>query len=303
MAAAAYPVDFHPDWAAYEAKVTAWVADAAGQGGRLLVFPEYAALELIGLLPPDLHHDILGLRPALQAFVPGFVALHAGLARQYGVGLVAGSLPVAEAGGFVNRAFVFGPDGTRSCQDKLLMTRFEAEEWDISAGGGVRVFELPPEGAGEEPLRFGVAICYDSEFPALARRMAEAGAEVLAVPSFTGARAGYTRVRVGGMARALENQCYALHAPLVAQADWTYAVEQAVGRAAVYAPADDGLPDTGLVAEGGWNVPGWLVTDLDLSLIRRVREQGHVLNWRDRHAAQDRPTTAEVVPLGAAVHG
>jgi len=295
VAAAAYPVDFHPDWASYEAKVSAWVADAAGQGAQLLVFPEYAALELVSLLPPELRHDILPIRPALQALVPDFVALHARLAREYRVTLVAGSLPVAVGEGFVNRAHVFGPDGGSSHQDKLLMTRFEAEEWHIMPGSGVRVFEL------EGSLRFGIAMCYDSEFPHLARELAEGGAELLVVPSFTGSRAGYTRVRVGSMARALENQLYALHAPLLADADWTYSVEQAVGAAGIYAPADNGLPETGVVAQGEWNVPGWLITDLDLTLTRGVRADGHVLNWRDRHAGQDRPTPAEVVVLGGVV--
>lgn len=297
VAAAAYPVDFHPDWAAYEAKVSSWVADAAGQGAQLLVFPEYAALELVSLLPPELHHDILPMRPALQSLVPDFVALHARLAREHRVTLVAGSLPVAVEGGFVNRAHIFGPDGGSSHQDKLLMTRFEAEEWQIGPGTGVRVFEL------EEGLRFGIAICYDSEFPHLARELAEGGAELLVVPSFTGSRAGYTRVRVGSMARALENQLYAVHAPLIAQADWTYSVEQAVGAAGIYAPADGDLPETGVVATGEWNTPGWLVTDLDLTLIREVRADGHVLNWRDRHAGQARPTPAEVVVLGKAGRG
>ncbi|MEW6420599.1 MAG: carbon-nitrogen hydrolase family protein [Deinococcota bacterium] len=301
VAAAAYPVEFHRDWAGYQAKVSAWVADAAGRGAQLLVFPEYASLELISLLPFELRHDILGLRPALQAFLPEFLALHARLARQYGVGLVAGSFPVMQGGGYVNRAYVFGPDGARSWQDKLLMTRFEAEEWRIDPGAGVRVFELPLTGG--EALRFGVAICYDSEFPTLARRLAEGGAEMLVVPSFTGACAGYTRVRVGSLARALENQFYAVHAPLLADADWTYAVEQAVGKASVYAPADHGLPETGIVVEGEWNTPGWLVTDLDPELIRQVREGGHVLNWRDRHAGQVRPGPAEVVPLETAIHG
>ncbi|WP_040383489.1 carbon-nitrogen hydrolase family protein [Deinococcus apachensis] len=298
VAAAAYPVDFHPGWGAYEAKVSGWVADAAGQGAQLLVFPEYAPLELVSLLPPELHHDILPMRPALQALLPNFAALHARLARQHRVAIVAGSFPVAQGQGFVNRAYVFGPDGQASHQDKLLMTRFEAEEWFIEPGAGVRVFELPLPGG--EGVRFGVAICYDSEFPGLARQFAEGGAELLIVPSFTGLRSGYTRVRVGSMARALENQLYAVHAPLIADADWTYAVEQATGKAAVYAPADLDLPEDGVVAQGEWNVPGWLVTDLDLTLTRRVRTEGHVLNWRDRTVAESRPTPAEVVPLGEA---
>jgi predicted amidohydrolase len=290
LAAAAYPIDFLPDWAAYQAKLSGWVADAAAQGASLLVFPEYAALELVALLPPELHHDVVEMRPALQAFLPEFLALHSRLAQQYGVGIVAGSLPVAHGDGFVNRAYIFGPDGLHSHQDKLMMTRFEAEEWHISPGSGLRVFELGG-------VRYGIVICYDSEFPLMARQLAEAGAEVLLVPSFTGARRGYTRVRVGSMARALENQVYAVHAPLIADAAWTYAVEDAVGMAGVYTPADDGLPEDGVLAQGGWNEPGWLVADLDLSLTQHVRADGHVLNWRDRVAGAERVTPAEVVNL------
>lgn len=49
LAAAAYPLDFLADWAAYAAKLSAWVTDAAGQGADLLVFPEYATMELATL--------------------------------------------------------------------------------------------------------------------------------------------------------------------------------------------------------------------------------------------------------------
>lgn len=296
VAVAAYPVDFHPDWAAYEAKVSAWVQDAARQEAALLVFPEYGALELVSLLPPELHHDVIGMRPALQALLPEFLALHGRLARQHGVGIVAASLPVASGDSYVNRAYVIGPDGTVSWQDKLMMTRFEDEEWHISPGQGTRVFDLGG-------VTFGVAICYDSEFPRLARTLAEAGAELLVVPSFTGSRRGYTRVRVGSMARALEGQCYALHAPLIADAMWTYAVEDAHGMSAIYAPADNGLPEDGIVAQGEWNTPGWLIHDLDLTLTRNVRVDGHVLNWRDRVAAQERPVTPDTVALTVPVRG
>ena len=46
IAAAAYPLDWFDSFAEYEAKITRWVADAAGQGADLLVFPEYGAMEL-----------------------------------------------------------------------------------------------------------------------------------------------------------------------------------------------------------------------------------------------------------------
>ncbi len=295
VAAAAYPISFFRHWDDYAAKLTDWVARAAGEGAGLLVFPEYAPLELVSLLPAALHHDILGMRPALQALLPEVLALHTRLAQAHGVSIVGGSYPVAlpmtpagtQDGGFVNRAHVFGADGTLAYQDKLMMTRFEAEEWHISPGEGVKIFEV-------QGVKFGVAICYDSEFPALARAQAEAGAELLVVPSFTGSPAGFTRVRVGSMARALENQCYAVHAPLLAQADWTYAVEQAVGRASIYAPADHGLPDDGVVAQGEWNTEGWLIRELDFDLIRAVRRDGHVLNWRDRVAGEERVRAARL---------
>lgn len=290
VAVAAYPIDFLASWAEYQAKLTRWITEAAEQGAQLLVFPEYAPLELISLLPTKLHHDVLGMRPALQAFFPDFIALHRRLAVQFGVTVVAGSYPTAHAGGFVNRAHVFSPSGTFDHQDKLLMTRFEGEEWQISPGTGVKVFRV-------QGFKFGIAICYDSEFPHLARALAEAGAELLVVPSFTGSAAGFTRVRVGSLARALENQCYAVHAPLLAEAGWTYAVESAVGRASIYAPADNGLPASGIVAEAGWTQPGWLIHDLDFSLTRNVRVDGHVLNWRDRVAGQARVTAPQEVSL------
>ena len=105
--------------------------------------------------------------------------------------------------------------------------------------------------------------------------------EVLLVPSFTGSPHGYARVRVGSMARALENQIYAVHAPFLADAGWTYAIETAVGAAAIYAPADNGLPADGVVAQSAMNAPGWLTHTLDLELTREVRRDGHVLNARD----------------------
>ena len=49
VAAAAYPLDWLDSWSQYEDKISTWVADAAGQGAELLVFPEYGAMELATL--------------------------------------------------------------------------------------------------------------------------------------------------------------------------------------------------------------------------------------------------------------
>ena len=49
IATAAYPLDALHSWAQYEDKLSHWVAEAAGQGADLLVFPEYGAMELATL--------------------------------------------------------------------------------------------------------------------------------------------------------------------------------------------------------------------------------------------------------------
>jgi predicted amidohydrolase len=154
------------------------------------------------------------------------------------------------------------------------MTRFERERWGIAAGRGQTVVEL-------DGFRLGVAICYDAEFPLVVRRLAAAGAGVIAVPSCTDTAAGYHRVRVACQARALENQCYVVQAPTVGAAPWSIAVDDNVGSAGVFAPPDRGLPDDGVVALGVYNQPGWLVAELDLDAIARVRADGQVLGHRD----------------------
>ena len=65
IATAAYPLDPLQDWAAYQKKLNAWVAEAAGQGAELLVFPEYGAMELAMLDGPEAAADLEGL-PAVS---------------------------------------------------------------------------------------------------------------------------------------------------------------------------------------------------------------------------------------------
>ncbi|WP_425145691.1 carbon-nitrogen hydrolase family protein [Deinococcus sp.] len=279
VAAAAYQISRFAHWDEYEAKLSEFVVAGVAGGARLLALPEYASLELVSLLPAQLWDDVRVQLPLLQALLPGFLDVHARLSRQHGVYLLAASFPAEAAPGrFVNRAYFFAPDGSYKFQDKQMMTRFEAEEWGIEPGEGLHVFET-------ELGRLGVNICYDAEFPHFAALQATAGMDILLVPSFTGSQHGYHRVRVGSMARALEHQVYAVHAPCLADAPWSYAIETAVGASAVYAPADNDLPETGVVARGEMNAPGWLHAALDLSLTAEVRRDGHVLNARDYPAA------------------
>ncbi len=140
--------------------------------------------------------DLQGSIATVSALLPRVDALHRDLAAKHDIWILAASAPRRRADGrFVNAARLFSPDGSSAHQDKLLMTRFEREEWGIVGGDQLNVF-VTPFG------RLAVLICYDSEFPLLARAAVEAGAQVLLVPSCTETMRGYWRVRLGSQARA-----------------------------------------------------------------------------------------------------
>jgi predicted amidohydrolase len=166
------------------------------------------------------------------------------------------------------------PDGQVDYQDKLMMTRFENEQWLIQKGEELRYFNT-------EYGTIAINICYDSEFPMLARKQVEAGANLILVPSCTDTRAGYHRVKIGCQARALENQCYVVQSSLVGDAPWSQAVDVNVGSAAIYTPVDRGFPDNGILAAGEFNAVQWVFAELSLSACDTVRKQGQVFNYRD----------------------
>lgn len=275
LATAQYDIGFLRDWPTYAAKAGRWVAEAAEAGAKMLLFPEYFSMELASLFPEAVYQSLSGQLEALQTIYPDFLTLYQGLAQQQGVYILAGSYPVLQAdGSYRNRSWLFRPDGSSDFQDKLQMTRFENEQWLITAGDEIKLLDT-------EFGKIGVNICYDSEFPIIARKQVEAGADLILVPSCTDTVAGYWRVRIGCQARALENQCYVVQSPTVGLAPWSEAVDINIGAAAVYTPVDYGYPDNGVLAIGELNQTQWVYADIDLSTIAKVRETGQVFNYRD----------------------
>lgn len=273
IAAAQFPV-FAP--ACFEdaaTLVTRWVEDAVAQGAKLLVFPEYGAMSLAHL-DAATRGDLHGQIAAMQAHREAWRDLHARLANTHGVYILAGSFPwQLDDGRTVNRAFFCAPGGLVDWQDKCVMTRFEREQWNIAANAPLKVFETALG-------RIAINICYDSEFPLLARAQAEAGAEIILVPSCTDTLAGYYRVKVGAQARALENQCYVVQSPIVGEAAWSPAVDVNIGAAGIYGPPDRGFPDDGVLVQGPLNEPCWVYGEIDPEQVRRVRGEGAVFPFR-----------------------
>jgi predicted amidohydrolase len=293
VAACQYAIEPVGTLAAWAQKVERMVAEAARGGAQLVVFPEYAGMELVSVMPKPVQADLRLQIEHLQELVPAYRETCATLARRYCVYLLAGSMPerVAGASGdeFRNRAWMYGQSGEGGFAEKLQMTRFERERWGIAPGSGQLVVETAVG-------KLGVAICYDIEFPLLVRRLVAAGAEIIAVPSCTDSAAGYHRVRVACQARALENQCVVVQAPTVGVAPWSIAVDENVGAAGIFGPPDRGFPEDGVIAIGERERPGWVMADVDLDVIAAVRADGQVLNHRD----WDLPLHVEAGPLRVA---
>lgn len=285
IACCQYPIEPVASIAAWRSKLESMIASAVADHAMLCLFPEYAAMELTSALPGG-QDDVGALDAAatkaalaaqlvaLQPLVADAHGVLAELARHYRVWLVGPSLPIAVGASYRNRATIVAPTGDATFVEKQHMTRFERERWGVSPGQRQVVVDA-------DFGRFAVAICYDAEFPLVSRRLAEAGAELLLVPSCTDALTGYHRVRVGCAARALENQFIVASAPTVGRADWSLALDRNVGAAHVFGPPDRGFPDDGSIATGELNRPGWLMSTVDLSAVERVRREGEVLGFRD----------------------
>ena len=279
LAACQYAIDLIESWDAYAHHLTTLVGEAAEQGAELVLLPEYAAMVLAGQLDVATHSDLHGSIAGIQPLIPRWVELCAEIAANYNILFSPGSAPVLDADGqYRNRAFLFGPDGLIGVQDKQIMTRFEREKWFIAAGvHGLRAFETPIG-------RLGILICYDNEFPMLARKLAEDGADLILAPSCTDTLAGSYRVRIGAQARALENQIAVLASPTAGRAPWSPAMDENKGRAALYVPPDYGMPPNGIVAESpeeDVTASSWLVTEIDLAEVIRLRKEGQVATRRD----------------------
>ena len=275
IASAQYPITRHGNFANWLSHTEKWVQQAADNRARLLLFPEYGAMELVSILGKDIQEDIHAQIRALDNLKEDFCGAFSEMSKKSGAIIVAPSIPVLHNGKPVNRAFVFSPGGTTGYQDKFLMTRFEDEEWQVT--GGDKILALFETDWG----KFGIQICYDVEFPAGAALLASAGAGLILAPSCTETIRGATRVHIGARARALENQLYSVVSQTIGNATWSPAVDINYGFAAFYSTPDQNLPEEGILALGKPQKEGWLYSELDFSLLETVRKNGQVFNFKD----------------------
>lgn len=189
------------------------------------------------------------------------------IARETGLWLHLGSLAVALPDGrFANRSVLFRPDGgVAATYDKIhlfdatLPGVREYRESATYAGGDTAVVT---EAAG---FKLGLTICYDVRFPVLHRALAEAGAELIAVPAAFTVPTGEAHWEVLLRARAIETGCFVIAA---AQAGQHQNGRATYGHSMIVDPWGT------IVGQLGGEGPGVLVADIDSKAVAEAR--GHV---------------------------
>lgn len=274
VCAVQYPMRAISSFDDFRNQVTFFVDAAAGYRADFVLFPEIFTLQLLSYLPPQEPGQAVR---QLAAIAGDYLDLFHDLSLRYNVNIVGGSTYTEEEDGLYNVAYLFRRDGSIEKQEKLHITPNERRWWGVRAGSQVRVFDT-------DRGRVAVSICYDVEFPEVARLAAQKGAQILFVPFCTDNRQGYLRVRLCSQARAIENQMYVVTAgvtgliPSVENMDVNYA------QSGVFTPSDFPFARDGVAAECEPNIEAIVVADLDLELLKRNRLAGTVRPWTDRRA-------------------
>ena len=192
-----------PDKARNLATAIRLVEETAARGAQLVALPELFNC----LANPD-------IIVSQAEMVPGPTSLAMSeLAARLRVTLLAGSIAQRVEGSdkVFNTSLLFSPEGEqRACYRKIHL-------FDIDLPGQITFQESGFMQAGDRLVvtetaigRLGQATCYDLRFPELFRRLMDAGAEVLCVPSAFTLPTGRDHWQPLLQARAIENQTYVI---------------------------------------------------------------------------------------------
>ncbi len=157
-------LDLVDDGVAFADKYYGLVREAVERGAQLIVFPEYAWLPILGLLPPvrEIAEKGTTLQRAVEELAPGggltiegvfrtiapavkriFETTGSELAKRFGVYLMPGSAVVADwQGRLFNTAYLLGPDGELTGTQRKLHATLLEKDW-MTTGSDLAVFALP----------------------------------------------------------------------------------------------------------------------------------------------------------------
>jgi predicted amidohydrolase len=244
-------------------------------GFRLLILPEFACAQWLSFAPASL--SLTQQVPWLASIAREACARLRPLSARYNVALLPGTMPFAFSSGasgsqYVNRAWLFLPDGRLFNQDKLSLTPSEQnpQGWHLAPGSAVSVIEW-------EGLRVAIAICLDIEFTSLWAQLGKLDLDLILVPAKTDRLSGYNRVFGCAAARAIELQTVVCVVGAVGSPLGHPAYDTVMGGASVYVPCDSAVEPTGVAASLGAHTadtglsPILFARDLPVGQCRRIR--------------------------------
>jgi predicted amidohydrolase/ribosomal protein S18 acetylase RimI-like enzyme len=238
----------------------------------LVLFPELFNAPLIAQFekdsPPEAMRKLAGYTENLREELMR-------LALAYNINIVTGSIPEYRDHKLYNVSFLCRRDGTWDAQYKLHITPDERGSWGLLGGDRLRVFQT-------DIGKIGILICYDIEFPELARILATQGVNIILVPFWTDTKNAYLRVRRCAQARAIENECYVVISGSVGNIPKVETMGIQYSQSAIFTPSDFAFPHDAIAAETTPNTETTLIADLDLDLLKELRRHGSVRNLESR---------------------
>ncbi|HEY9055524.1 MAG TPA: GNAT family N-acetyltransferase [Aurantimonas sp.] len=247
---------------------------ASEYGGDFVVFPELFTLMLLSCETEELKPEAAIQR--LTEHTPDFVQRLTDMAIRRNINIIGGSHATkTDDDEIQNVAYIFLRDGSVHEREKIHPTPNERQYWQIMGGDSVETIET-------DCGPIGVMICYDSEFPEVARRLTDQGARILFVPFNTDTRHGYLRVRYCCQARAVENQCYVVTSGMTGNLGNVDNLDIEYAQSGIFTPCDFPFARDGIAAEASENVEMVTVADLNLATLNWARYEGSVRNLRDR---------------------
>jgi nitrilase len=240
------------------------IRQAAEADAQLVALPEYFCL--MG----QNERDKLAVAEA-----PGdgpIQAMLAGAAREHGVWIIGGTLPLRtdDPDRVLNSNCVYAPDGSLAARyDKIHLFRYDNGRERYDEGAAIQAGSQPVA-AALAGLRVGLSVCYDLRFPELYRALMHPPCDLLSVPAAFTHTTGKAHWELLLRARAVEDQCYVIAA---AQGGRHENGRRTWGHSMVIDPWGEVL---GMLEEG----EGVVCADVDPARIAAVRSQLPALEHR-----------------------
>ena len=262
------------DFAEFLKHIEYFVDVASDYDSDFVVFPELFTLSLLSFEKDKL--TPMEAIDRLTEHTGPLVDALSQMALSYNVNIIGGSHPTrTDDGEIQNIAYVCLRDGSVHAQEKIHPTPNEAYWWKIQGGDDVSVIQT-------DCGPIGVLICYDSEFPELARRLVDEGAKIIFTPFCTDTRQGYMRVRYCCQARAIENQCFVVMSGNVGNLPGVDNMDIQYAQSCIITPCDFPFARDGIAAEASENIEALTIADVNLSDLTWARAEGTVQNLADR---------------------